>query len=214
MTSVSPTSPVTADDLELIVRLAIRTLGEAPDDAWGRAAGELDWDCWETAEHLADDFFAYAVQLGPAAPPQNHYVPFAARQTHPGAPHQSIYADRAAGPAGLLQVLEASGALLVAMVRTADPGLRAYHPMGLADPEGWAAMGLVEALAHTHDLAAGLGLDWQPPAGVCARTLHRLFPDAPRDTDPWPTLLWATGRGTLPGRPRRTEWRWHAAPAD
>ncbi|WP_019432402.1 maleylpyruvate isomerase N-terminal domain-containing protein [Streptomyces sp. AA0539] len=210
--AASTAAPVTADDLEQIVRLAVRALADAPADAWARPAAGLEWDCWETAEHLADDFFAYAAQLGPAAPPLDRYVPFAADAARPGAPVQTLRADRAAGPAGLLQVLEASGALLVAMVRTADPATRAWHPMGTADPEGWAAMGIVEAAVHTHDLAAGLGVDWQPPAGICARTLHRLFPDAPRDTDPWATLLWATGRGTLPGRDRLTAWRWYAQP--
>ena len=27
-------------------------------------AGDLDWDCRETVEHMADDLFAYAGQLG------------------------------------------------------------------------------------------------------------------------------------------------------
>ncbi len=61
---------------------------------------------------------------------------------------------------------------------------------------------------HTHDLAAGLGLGWEPPAEVCARVLDRLFPDVPAGAAPWPTLLWATGRIALPGRPRRSKWRW------
>jgi hypothetical protein len=74
-------------------------------------------------------------------------------------------------------------------------------------------MGIVEALVHTHDLAEGLGLVWAPPADLCSRVLARLFPDAPGTTDPWPTLLWATGRAALPGHPRRTTWRWYGTPA-
>jgi hypothetical protein len=100
------------------------------------------------------------------------------------------------------------------MVRTMPPEVRAHHVMGLSDPEGFAAMGVVEILVHMYDLAEGLGLEWDPPADLCARVLARLFPDAPDDTEPWPTLLWATGRGTLPGRARLTTWRWQAAPAD
>jgi hypothetical protein len=65
---------------------------------------------------------------------------------------------------------------------------------------------------HTHDLAEGLGLAWHPPADLCARVLARLFPGAPRDEAPWPTLLWATGRAELPGRPRLTTWRWYGEP--
>jgi len=49
---------------------------------------------------------------------------------------------------------------------------------------------------------------WDPDPDVVRRALDRLFPDAPRDTDPWPTLLWASGRGDLPGRDRLTDWRW------
>ncbi len=139
-------------------------------------------------------------------------VPFVWESRRPGGPANAIHADRAAGPDGLLRVLEASAALLVAMVRTKPPQVRAHHVFGASDPEGFAAMELVETLVHTQDLAEGLGLDWAPPADVCARVLARLFPDSPRTTDPWPTLLWSTGRGELPDRPRLTRWRWYGAP--
>jgi len=209
-------TPVTADDLDRAVRLAVAALRGAPPDGWERQAGPLEWTCWETVEHLSDDLFAYAVQLGPERPPLEGAVPFRMDRLRPGGPSNSVHADRAAGPAGLLQVLEASGALLVAMVRTASPQVRAHHVFGVSDPEGFAAMGLVETLVHTFDLAQGLGLDWAPPAGICARVLDRLFPDVPRDTgdtgDPWSVLLWATGRTELPGHPRRTGWRWYGEP--
>ncbi len=31
-------------------------------------AGTPEWDCWETVEHLSDDLFCYAAQLGPRSP--------------------------------------------------------------------------------------------------------------------------------------------------
>ncbi len=201
---------VTPDDLDQAVRLAVKALRAAPEEAWDASAGSLEWTCWETVEHLADDLFAYAAQLGPASPRQTTEVPFSWERRRPGGPANVIYADRAAGPDGLLQVLEACGALLVAMVRTTPAQVRSHHVHGLSDPEGFAAMGLVETLVHTHDLAAGLGLPWAPPDPLCARVLDRLFPDVPSDSEPWPTLLWATGRGELPDRPRRTSWRWYA----
>ncbi|MFB6843137.1 hypothetical protein [Streptomyces sp. NPDC056361] len=204
--------PVTADDLDLAVQLAVEALRGAPPEAWEGKAGSLEWDCWETVEHLSDDLFAYAVQLGPKAPPLDGDVPFVWESRRPGGPANAIHADRAAGPAGLLQVLEASGALLVAMARTASPETRAYHGFGVSDPEGFAAMGIVETVVHTYDLAEGLGLVWSPPADICARALARLFPEAPSDTEPWRTLLWATGRGELEGRPRLTGWRWDGTP--
>ncbi|REK86999.1 hypothetical protein DY245_29195 [Streptomyces inhibens] len=203
-----PPSPVTADDLDRAVQLAVTVLREAPPAAWADKAGSLEWDCWETVEHLSDDLFAYAVQLGPRKPPLDGNVPFVWESRRPGGPSNAVHADRAAGPAGLLQVLEASGALLVAMVRTTPPEARAHHVFGVSDAEGFAAMGVVETLVHTHDLAAGLGLVWSPPADLCARVLARLFPDAPQGGDPWLTMLWATGRTELPGRPRLTGWRW------
>ncbi|MEV0381044.1 maleylpyruvate isomerase N-terminal domain-containing protein [Nonomuraea sp. NPDC050643] len=204
---------MTADDLEEAVRLAVETLGRAPADAWDGKAGTLEWTCWETAEHLADDLFAYAVQLGLTTPPLDDYVPFALESRRPGGPKNTVHADREAGPAGLMQVLQTSGALLAAMVRTAPPDARAHHVFGPADAESSAAMGLVETLVHVHDIAEGLGLTWAPPAGLCARVLDRIFPDAPRAADPWTALLWATGRAELPGRPRLTKWRWYNDPA-
>ncbi|OKK13131.1 hypothetical protein AMK16_31905 [Streptomyces sp. CB00455] len=207
-------TPVSADDLDLSVRLAVAALRGAPAEAWEGKAGSLEWDCWETVEHLADDLFAYAAQLGPKSPPLNGEVPFVWKSRRPGGPANVIHADRGAGPAGLLQVLEASGALLVAMVRTTPPQTRAHHVFGVSDPEGFAAMGIVETVVHTHDLAQGLGLAWNPPADLCSRVLARLFPDAPSSTDPWSTLLWATGRAELPGRPRPTAWRWDGTPRE
>ncbi|MFD0428293.1 hypothetical protein ACFQ60_09745 [Streptomyces zhihengii] len=120
-----------------------------------------------------------------------------------------MFADPKAGREGLVQVVESCGALLVAMVRTTPPDVRGHHVFGASDPEGFAAMGVVETLVHTHDVAEGLGLEWEPPAELCARVLTRLFPDVPAGHGPWPALLWATGRGELPGLPRRTAWRWY-----
>lgn len=206
-------SPVTADDVALAVRLSVDALRPASAaEAWERPAGSLEWSCWETAEHLADDLFAYAAQIGPGTPPLTGEVPFVWERRTPGGPANVIFADRSAGTDGLLQVLEACGALLVAMVRTTPASVRAHHGFGASDPEGFGAMGVVETLVHTHDMTAGLGLPWEPPGDLCARVLARLFPDAPTDAAPWPTLLWATGRGELPGRARQSEWRWHGAP--
>ncbi|MEU8799479.1 maleylpyruvate isomerase N-terminal domain-containing protein [Spirillospora sp. NPDC048819] len=202
---------MTAEDLDLAVQLAVAALRQAPPGAWDAKAGSLEWDCWETVEHLSDDLFAYAAQLGPKTPPMDGEVPFVWESRRPGGPANAVHANREAGPAGLLQVLEACGGLLIAMVRSTPPDARAHHVFGASDPEGFAAMGIVEILVHTHDLAEGLGLLWEPPAGLCSRVLGRLFPDAPRDTDPWPTLLWATGRAELPGLSRLTSWRWHGS---
>ncbi|MEV5490180.1 hypothetical protein AB0L47_19590 [Streptomyces bobili] len=205
--------PVTADDVAYAVRLGVTALHGADASRWDAKAGSLEWTCWETVEHLADDLFSYAAQLGPQSPPSDTHVPFVWSRKQPGGPANVIFADRAAGPAGLLQVLEACGTLLTAVVRTTSPAVRSHHVFGLADPEGFAAMGVVETLVHLHDVTEGLGLGWEPDADLCGRVLTRLFPDAPTGTPRWSTLLWATGRAELPGHPRLTSWRWYGAPA-
>lgn len=209
-----PRSAVTADDLALAVRLAVTALREVPAEGWRSRAGSLEWDRWETVEHLSDDLFSYAVQLGPAAPALDNLVPFVWQPRREGGPWNAVHADPEAGPSGLLQTLEATGALLVAMVRTASPQVRSYHVFGNSDPEGFAAMGIVETLVHIHDVTDDLGLDWNPPAELCTRVLARLFPETPTSTDPWPALLWSTGRADLPGRPRPVTWRWDGTPRE
>jgi hypothetical protein len=210
---VSGTSlPAIAADVRSAVRLTIATLGQAQDMDWDAKAGPLDWTCWETAEHIADNLFFYAAQLGPRIPSTDQSVPFAWARHRPGGPGLVIFADRAAGPAGLVQVVESCGALLVAMVATTPPEVRAHHDAGVLDTGGFAAMSIAETLVHMNDAARGLGLTWAPPADLCGRVLARFFPDAPADTDRWVTLLWATGRAELPGRPRLTEWQYHGAP--
>ncbi|MDQ0581172.1 DinB family protein [Streptomyces rishiriensis] len=207
-----PPGPVTADDVREAVRSAVDVLRAAEAADWDAKAGSLEWTCWETVEHLADDLFAYAAQLGPRGAPSDREVPFVWRAERPGAPANVIFADRTAGVAGLAQVLEACGALLTAMVRTTPASVRSLHVFGVSDPEGFAAMGVVETLVHLHDVAEGLGVRWEPDAGLCDRVLTRLFPDAPTGTERWPTLLWATGRGEIPGHGRLTRWRWYGAP--
>lgn len=211
-----PRGPVTAANVDHAVTLALATLGKADAPDWRVPAGTLEWDCWETVEHMSDDLFAYATQLGPKMPPLSEPVPFACSARRLGGPQGAIFADPDAGPDGLLQVLEATGALLTAMVATAAPVSEGPRPFGVPDPAGFAAAaGVVEVLVHTHDVSRGFGLPWTPPGDLCGRALGRMFPHAPTDTDPWLTLLWATGRGQLAGHPAVTSWRWHlGSPSD
>lgn len=52
---------------------------------------------------------------------------------------------------------------------------------------------------HLLEAAGGLGLSFAPPDDLAAATLHRLFPWAPADADPWPALP----LGQRPHRPPR-----------
>ncbi|MBM2617310.1 hypothetical protein JIG36_17285 [Actinoplanes sp. LDG1-06] len=201
-----------ADDVTRAVGLAIETLSEAEDRDWSVRAGDLTWTCWETTEHMADDLFMYASQLSLAAPSVTAHVPYGYQSRREGGPYLTVFVDPAQRPAGLLQVLESCGGLLAAVVATAPPERRSFHNYGPSDPSGFAAMGVVEVIVHMHDLAAGLGLTWEPPEDLCARALTRLFPEAPADEDPWATLLWSTGRADRPGHPRPEKWKWDGSP--
>ncbi|WP_369395162.1 GNAT family N-acetyltransferase [Streptomyces sp. CG1] len=173
-------------------------LRAAVDRDWTAVpAGRLEWDCHATAVHVADDLVAYAANLAGRA--QDAYVPF------------ELTLDEGTDNAGLLHVIETTGALLAATVRTTSPGVRAFHPYPFrsADRVGFAAMGVAEVLLHTHDMAEGLRIPYEPPADLAQSVLACLFPHVQPGPAPWPTLLWATGRGELPGRAPVTEWRWH-----
>lgn len=192
---------VTADDLGSALLALTDALEPAAGRDWSTGAGTLEWDCWHTAEHIGDVLLSYAAQL--VALPATRYVRFLAS------------ADEDADAAEVLEFAVAGGGILAATVHAAPASVRAYHPTGMADPGGFAAMGCVEALVHGHDIASGLGVALEPPRDVCARVLTRLFPDLPaalRGEDPWLVLLWAAGRIDLPGHPRRGQWRWHGAP--
>jgi hypothetical protein len=189
--------PMDHRDVEHAVAVLREVLGPyaARDRDWEVAAGPLEWSCRETAVHIAHDLLAYAGQV--AGRPADRYLPF------------DLTVRVEATMPEVLEVVTACGRLLGGALATAGPGTRGWH-WGPCDPSGFAAMGVAEVLLHTADIAAGLGLDWQPPAEPSAAVLARLFPDAPPG-DPASVLLWCTGRGELPGRPRRTAWTWQAA---
>jgi hypothetical protein len=201
--------PVTADDVLAAVDASVAALRPGAGGDWSAPAGDLTWTCWETVEHLADDLFCYAAQLG--ADGYAGYLPFEAAARYPGGEPNTIRSDPAAGPDGLFTVLTAAAALLAAMVRVTPRTVRAHHTYGSADPEASAAMGVLETLVHTHDVGRGLDVNWTPDAAMCARVLARLMPEVDRTEDAWADLLWACGRAALPGRPRREDWRWHNA---
>lgn len=199
-------------DVLRAVALVRQAFGDVPDDGWDRPAGTLSWTCWETVEHMADDLFAYAGQIAPADPPTTSYLPFVWREMRDGGPSSTVFVERSAGTTGLLRALEACAAMLAGVVAAAPPERRAWHTHGISDPEGFAAMGVIEVLVHAWDVADTVDRVWQPPADLCQGVLDRLFVDLPDHPDPWQTLLWATGRATLPGHPARESWRWDGRP--
>jgi uncharacterized protein (TIGR03083 family) len=168
----------------------------ADDPRWDSPAGDVEWTCRFVASHVADCGTWYAANL--------------ARQSTVIAECGEV--SRTASASVLVDSLRSSAALLAAVVIAAGPGDRGCHPFGIADRSGFAAMGCDEVLVHGFDLAATFSLDYDPPPEVCERVLHRLFPWAPTDADPWAALLWANGRAPLGDTPPEKMWLWHCAP--
>ncbi|MFF5981105.1 GNAT family N-acetyltransferase [Streptomyces olindensis] len=183
--------------MEQAVDECVGLLGTVTGRDWeGVRAGRLEWSCREAAVHIAEDLIAYAGQLAGREPEE--YSPF------------ELSLEEGADNAGALRVIRAMGVLLAAAIRTTPREVRAFHPYPFrsANREGFAAMGVAEVLLHTHDIAEGLGIGYEPDPALCDFVLTRLFPHVQPGPTPWRTLLWATGRGELPGRAPVTAWRW------
>lgn len=192
--------PVTADDVDRVVDSVLRCLQSGIDLDWTVPAGDLEWNCRATVEHMRG-LLVYAGQLA-IRKQEARYVRLYPRRTPDAMP-----------PSELIEGFEAAGRLLAMVVRGSPPDARAWSPRGYADPEGYAGAGCIEALVHGWDVASGLRLPFDPPRDTCERVLARMFLDAEAGTDdPWIAILWATGRTSLPGRTARTDWRWNAAP--
>jgi hypothetical protein len=190
--------PVLPDDLLGAAAVCREALAPAVGADWGRRAGELAWTCRRTLDHIPDALLLYAGMLAIRAEGRVPVV-------RDGDVDQPIE--------GLLGLVAIGAAVLAEVARAAPEGARAFHPAGRADACGFVAMGCTEILVHTADIARGLGLDFRPPDDLAGRVLARLFPWAPADGDPWAALLWAAGRGGLPGRERPgPDWYWHSAP--
>jgi len=187
------------DDLRWAARTCADALAPALDRDWRVRAGDLEWDAYTTLDHVVGALGYYAVNLAMRATVE---VPFVTRSLT----DELISADPRVPPTRLVEALEAMAAVLADVVRAAPSGARGYHPDGLADVEGFIAMGCDEILVHGDDVARGLSLTWQPPEELCRRILARLFPWAPVGEDPWSTLRWPDTHDwdpTGPGRPRR-----------
>ncbi len=186
------------DDLLVAVAASREALLPAVRDDWSTRAGDLEWSCHRTLDHIGAALLHYARHLASRA--MEALPPFRSE-------------DRAQPPAELLAAVSSLASLLVEVVRAAPPGTRAYHSAGMADVQGFIAMGCDETLIHTADIAHGLGRPFRPPDDLCARVAARLFPWAPGGYPGWETLRWANGRAPLPDHARLgPDWSWQCAP--
>lgn len=174
------------------------TLRSELDADWSLPAGDLTWDCRRTLDHIVDALLFYAAHLATRAtrrlPPLRNGDP-------------SLEVEH------LLASVGTAAALLAELAGSAGPETRAFHPAGMADGSGFVAVGCSEILIHTADIADGLGLPLQPPDGLTAAVLARIFPWAPPDAEPWAAFQWVCGRAPLSDRERLgPDWWWHCAP--
>jgi uncharacterized protein (TIGR03083 family) len=174
-------------------------LAPVVDHDWAVAIPGLDWTVADALAHAAQCCLYYAMD-------------FAGGETEIHAIESRV--DPAGEPAEILRVIVSGATVLARTLDAAPTGARGFHPFGIADASGFAAMACDELLIHTDDAARGLGVGYAPDPGLCARTLHRLFPWAPADLDPWDGLRWANHRLELPGRPAIEHWWWHCAPLE
>ena len=183
MTHVRPT----AEDVRRASQLCRAQLEPHLDRDWTVRAGLLEWSCRETVAHIADALGFYTAHLASQA---TEWLKF---DIVPHADATNLH---------LVRLVEAVGAALAQVIEATPPDVRAFHHSGMWDRTGFAAMGCVETLVHTGDVAAGLEIAFEPPRDLCRPVVEQIFGGAPRDEDSWEVLLWATGRGELPGMDR------------
>ena len=182
--------PFTSADLRELseIVLACRTAGV--DNEWQATAGTLDWTCFATADHLIDCVFSYALFL--ASRKLDGYPKFG-----------ELLAEPNARPVDLIDGLRAVTTMLSAVIETAEPGARAVFwrtpRVEVRGSQDFAARGGLEMILHAHDVCAGLGIDFVPPADLCRRLFEHTRdwpgqPDVQPTDDPWADVLQRSGR--------------------
>ncbi len=187
------------EDVRAAAGASSHLLRSVVDEDWCTVVPDVDWSVAQTVAHMAQASIWYAVDLAAAGADNKAITP-------------EVRVD--AAPLELVLALETTAVLLAYVIDGSSSSVRGYHPFGMADATGFAAMACDEVLLHTDDVARAFGAPFVAEDALAERTLRRLFPWAPGDTDAWETLRWANGRAPLGDRPRLARWRWHCAPLD
>jgi uncharacterized protein (TIGR03083 family) len=187
------------NDVLTAVAASQGVLSAALDRDWEAQAGTLDWSCRTTLDHMITGTVFYSGQVANEAPARLPAI-------RTGNPDASIE--------DLVTTIGSVAHILASALRSAREEARFFHPAGMADRSGYAAMSCVEVLVHTSDIAAGLGVDFAPPNELCERVVRRLFPwieDV--GADAFAVMLWTTGRIEMDGRDGvAPDWYWQCAP--
>lgn len=184
----------TTSDLLDLGSLVATTWRSAAGRDWSVPAGTLEWTCTQTADHAVDTVWAPV-----------YFLDSRRTDSYPGWGVFSAGADATA--AQLAEAVEAAARVLAAVVDGTPADVRAIlfrrpEPV-TAPPADFAPRGALELILHAHDVCAGLGVPFDPPAPLCAR-----LRDHTRDwpywgywdggleftDDPWRDLLRSTNR--------------------
>jgi hypothetical protein len=185
----------TCDDLEELARQVAAAWRCGADRDWSATAGTLEWSCAKTASHTVDTVFAPAIFL--ASRKLDNYPEYGVTTPDPGAAR-----------AVFIEAVETAARVLSAVVRAAEPDARAViwrRPViETRGPADFVPRGALELILHGHDVCAGLGVPFEPAAGLCERLREhtRSWPHwsapgwaPPAMTGPaWPDLLRSSGR--------------------
>jgi len=197
---VSAAAIFSTADLECVSALAASAWRVGVDRDWSVTAGTLEWTCTKTADHAVDTVLAPAFFL-------------ASRKLdgYPALGGSDFTVGSDATPVDLIEGLETATRILVAVITTAEPSARAVirrsPEIGVAGPDAFAARGGLELILHAHDVCAGLGVPFEPPADVCHRLREhtRTWPmwsgpgnELGSSDDPWGDLLTGAGRRRQP----------------
>lgn len=139
---------VTPEDLRAAAAGVLGALWPHREADWSPRAGELDWTCLDTLGHTVEALRFYAANLA---------IRTRVRRPYPWAEHFG------GTPEVWLLALQSVAELLAVVAETTTDEDRAFHPAGMADAEGFLAMGCDEVLVHGWDVASGLGVELEPP---------------------------------------------------
>lgn len=167
------------ETLERTAELVVATLLPTIDADWSVRAGTLEWDVDYTLGHMAGGPAKHALYLASRSPR------FIAVTT--GGWPDVTRLER-------IHAISDSTAAVANLARMCAPEDRGFHVTGMHNGEEFCVLGCEELLLHTHDVALGLGLHFEPPAELCRKLLEADGRGLAGRGEPWPTMLWASGR--------------------
>ena len=191
----SGTETFTVDDLFALVELVSAGWLGAADCDWSAPAATVEWSCLATADHAVDCVYAPAMFLASRRVDAYPEVGL------------NVMLGADATPARLVESLRIAAQFVSGVVHDAPDDVRAVifrRPSILVgEPPDFVPRAAVELMLHAHDIAAGLGIEFEPPPDLCRRLREHTRPwpmwgiywkPLGDSDDPWGDLLTASGR--------------------